>query len=386
MISIDALCIDQLSINERNHQVAQMGAIFRGATLVRIWLGKCVRLSQMLHEDPGEFRRRGYRLPDHVNLTQTNNEISPLLAKIYKTYGYETFNYSERNDSYLYKQLVRHQQVLEKEFFNNEYWTRAWITQEIYVAKSAVVMLEKDEFSIAMCVDVLWGCDKFKVHDNHAIKKFALLLGFDNSGLSLIQLGGTSKSFLSLLRQFSDKKCTIPRDRLYSLLSLYCNGDKVAINYAQRDDGLLCHIVECLYERVGLCSIVSLIRSLMPQSEPLGLGFIMIDLLHLVLEWGPADTTTHGTVSQAQSQHTYRQLVKLERLHGKATLIKSRSAAVEEPEFACYGQQIMAFPTSETGAQVTDVIAPSGKIVGPSTMRMYAHDFSIRKANKEGTL
>jgi hypothetical protein len=401
LIWIDALCIDQSSINERNHQVAQMGAIFRSATLVKIWLGKCVRLSQMLlHKDPRKFLRRGNKLPTHINLTQTNEEISPLLANIYRTYGHKSFVYWERDDSDLHKQLALHQQVLEEEFFNNEYWTRAWITQEIYVAKSTVVMLENDEFSIAACMDVLWGCNKFKVHSSPAIKKFALLLGFDNSGLPLIQPGGTSKSFLSLLRQFSDKKCTIPRDRLYSLLSLYCNGDKVAIDYAQPDDELLCHIVECLHEPVGLCSIISLTRSLMPQSEPLGAGLIEIDRLHLVLEWGPAETPTHGTVSQVQPQHTYRQLVNiqssetpcvflhkvLEHLHGKATLIESRSAAVEEPDFAFYGQQIITFPTSENGAQVTDIIAPRGKIVGPNTLRMYAHDFSIGKANKEGTL
>jgi hypothetical protein len=308
LIWIDALCIDQSSINERNHQVAQMGLIFRSATLVKIWLGKGLRSFQTVHEDPQESRGSMFELPEHVDLKQTNGKISPLLVQIYKTYGIGMFCHPEQQRHH----SVQQRQVLEKEFFNNEYWTRAWITQEIYVARHAVVMLEKEEFSITTCMDVLWGCDKAAVHNNNAVKKFALFLGFDNSGLPLIKPGGTSNSFLSLLRQFSDKNCTIPRDRLYSLLSLHCNGDKVAIDYAQPDDELLCHIVECLYERVCLCSIIHLTRSLMPQSKSLGTGFIEIDLLHLILEWGPAETFTFRcTMSQAQSQHTYRQLVNI---------------------------------------------------------------------------
>ena len=36
---VDALCINQLDVQERNHQVAQMGEIYRQATRVVAWLG-----------------------------------------------------------------------------------------------------------------------------------------------------------------------------------------------------------------------------------------------------------------------------------------------------------------------------------------------------------
>jgi hypothetical protein len=36
---IDAVCIDQSSVSERNYQVAQMGAIYAAAALVIVWLG-----------------------------------------------------------------------------------------------------------------------------------------------------------------------------------------------------------------------------------------------------------------------------------------------------------------------------------------------------------
>jgi hypothetical protein len=283
LIWIDALCIDQSSIDERNHQVAQMGAIFQGATVVRIWLGKCIRLCHALpkvevfhYPDEGrflyekfsdeEFSHSGFELPNYRDLKQTNGETSPLLVQIYriygpkmslssthKIYGSKMAHYLELRATELHERLAVLQQTLEAEFFNNEYWSRAWITQEIFVARHAVVMLEKEELSITACINVLWGCDKSAVHGNKIVNKFASYLGFDNSGLPSIQLGGTSKSFLSLLRQFSDKNCAIPRDRLYSLLSLYSDGGKVAVDYAQPDDELLCHVAKCLYEPVGLC-------------------------------------------------------------------------------------------------------------------------------------
>ncbi|OAL52194.1 HET-domain-containing protein, partial [Pyrenochaeta sp. DS3sAY3a] len=201
---IDSMCIDQSTTRERNHQVAQMGEIYRSASLVKIWLGKCPRLLQSLRERPVRYVDWG-----------------------------RTHYFTTTRD-----------QLLEEEFFANEYWNRAWITQEIYVAREAVIILENEEFSIRSCIDVLWGCSKLSVHMNPIVKKFALFIGFDDSGLPIIQPGGTSDSLIALLRQFADKHCEIPRDRLYSLLSLHRHGDKVAIDYAQPDDELLVQVVE----------------------------------------------------------------------------------------------------------------------------------------------
>jgi hypothetical protein len=43
---IDAICIDQLNIGERNHQVAIMGKIYSEASSVVVWLGQETNLSQ----------------------------------------------------------------------------------------------------------------------------------------------------------------------------------------------------------------------------------------------------------------------------------------------------------------------------------------------------
>lgn len=406
---IDSLCIDQSKTIERNHQVAQMGTIYRNAASVNIWLGKCRRLIETLCREPDLLEGWG---SSPVSPYQPNGRISPLLALIYRTYGpdilfgrtrFRRLGYASvsEEDFSEDKRLVLKRRVLEEDFFDNEYWKRAWITQEIYVAKTAVVVLESEEFSISTLMHILFGCAKYAIHENNIVKKFALFLGFDNSGIPLIQPGRMSNSFLALLRQFSDKHCTIPRDRLYSLLSLYYHGRKVAIDYAQPDDELLCQVVKYLYEPVGLCSVIHISRSLMPQSEPLGTGYIEIDSNHLTLGWGLVQSfNEESSMSEATSPYTCRTLLAihlsefhstgtpcrflpklLEKLQGKATLIETQVALSKDYDFTSYGEQIMAVPSSETTSRFLDIMPPSGKMSGPSTLQIYGNGFSF--ANKD---
>lgn len=408
---IDSLCIDQSTTKERNHQVGQMGQIYRSASLVKIWLGKCPRLLESLRERPARYVDWGRT---HVSPYQTNGKLSPLLAEIYKSYqgprfvsgrltlarhrnrqhGEDFFarNHNQQLDEDLFASSQDHQ--LEEEFFANEYWNRAWITQEIYVARQAVIVLENEEFSIRSCIDVLWGCHKLTVHTNPIVKKFALFLGFDDSGLPIIQPGGTSDSLIALLRQFADKHCEIPRDRLYSLLSLHRHGEKVVIDYAQPDDELLVQVVECLNEAVGLCSVVNIIRSLMPQSEPLGKGFLEIDIHDLALEWGSVQVFEKESLSRAKAPYTCRTLVAItsndaenacqlvpkifEKLRGKATLFETQASKLEDVDFAAYGREAMTLTSLDTHTRrLGRIISPSGNMIGPSTLRMYTNGFDI---------
>jgi hypothetical protein len=93
---VDAICIDQLNIRERNHQVQAMTAIFRGAQRVVVYLGEAEpvvnRLVEYITED------RGGHLPALL-------DFLPL--------------------------------------FRTRWFHRVWVLQEIAVARSAVLVLEK---------------------------------------------------------------------------------------------------------------------------------------------------------------------------------------------------------------------------------------------------
>ncbi|KAF1830283.1 hypothetical protein BDW02DRAFT_507917, partial [Decorospora gaudefroyi] len=185
---VDALCIDQSSILERNHQVAQMGKIFAGAQRVHVWLGQvpsadteCVR---SFFEDP----------VDKISFSDWSFTIR------------------------------RNMHVIECNIFHNEYWSRAWVTQEILLARDVVIVCGTHHIKMLRLVEraryfvLNWFDTAFQLlaipENDHS----------QTAGLPLI----------TLLSYFRLKKCKIAHDRVYSLLSL-CNGpDVVSVDYNVR--------------------------------------------------------------------------------------------------------------------------------------------------------
>lgn len=83
-IWVDAICIDQGSSAEKNHQVGQMGKIYSNASKVIMWLG-----------------------------------------------------YNNRSRWSLNTGIRAHLHFIQE----SEYWTRAWVTQEVLLAKSPYLMV-----------------------------------------------------------------------------------------------------------------------------------------------------------------------------------------------------------------------------------------------------
>ncbi|KAF2029507.1 HET-domain-containing protein [Setomelanomma holmii] len=99
MYWIDALCIDQSNAAERAHQVAQMGDIFSQALGVYLWLG-------------------------------ANPKLAPVLQAFYDP---------EAATPQQWGLIGANRKALEAYICGNEYWQRAWIIQEIFLAKIVTV-------------------------------------------------------------------------------------------------------------------------------------------------------------------------------------------------------------------------------------------------------
>ena len=100
---IDALCIDQSNLLERNHQVALMGTIYAKAEKVLVWLG------------PG------------------TNDLCRALVHLQ---DFETLKKRYLEDSDIWDGLYLKGML---EFCDHEYWTRAWIVQEFLLAQSVEI-------------------------------------------------------------------------------------------------------------------------------------------------------------------------------------------------------------------------------------------------------
>ncbi|KAH8784400.1 heterokaryon incompatibility protein-domain-containing protein, partial [Hyaloscypha finlandica] len=99
---IDAICINQHETQERNHQVSQMGIIFKQAAMVIVWLGDADDTSALAFRFicPVEGRAYIVQTDDSATLLEENNKL-----KVIET------------------------------IFLKDYWRRLWIIQEFLMAR-----------------------------------------------------------------------------------------------------------------------------------------------------------------------------------------------------------------------------------------------------------
>ncbi|CAN9417672.1 unnamed protein product [Alternaria alternata] len=184
---IDALCIDQSNTPERSHQVQQMGHIFSRAVKVISWLGDFEGIARFFRESKPPLRLH-VSAPEHLN-------PFPL------------------------------------HFFQSEYWTRAWITQELSLARKITFMAGKEEIDRWQPPEeaedkpvVPWVFRPYKVKDYY-------FLGNRSHQ-------GRDRSLIYLLYIYSRKECWDPRDRIFSLLALCGEGSNLDVDYDISHDAL----------------------------------------------------------------------------------------------------------------------------------------------------
>jgi len=109
LIWIDALCINQSSVSEKNRQVAMMGEIYSRAHKVVVWLSY----------DDSSAATLG---PTEQQLRRVFRRIRDVAAETKKVLG------GDDQDTQVISELPNHR-----------YWTRIWTVQELSLAKSFVV-------------------------------------------------------------------------------------------------------------------------------------------------------------------------------------------------------------------------------------------------------
>ncbi|CAG9951786.1 unnamed protein product [Clonostachys rosea f. rosea IK726] len=119
---IDALCINQSDIDEKSQQIMMMSRIYNCATCVFIWLGG----------EDYETGRVVQHLANLANLANLDEERMPLLnefildVNMYKELGIPPISVDDWVEIY--------------KFCNRAWFSRAWIVQEVGLAKQTVVI------------------------------------------------------------------------------------------------------------------------------------------------------------------------------------------------------------------------------------------------------
>jgi hypothetical protein len=225
---IDAICIDQNNITERQHQVQQMGRIFSKADEVISWLGENDAIKNFL-------------CPASPRLGATN-EVQA--------------------------------------FSDSTYWARAWITQEIILARRVRLM----------------ACDKIlplkylpSYHDDISVeltKRGIIRNGMTEAWASYESIRRriqhmrenfrdpekTGNALVYLLDHFQLQSCHIVRDRIFSLLGLCGDGANLKVDYCISNTGLALEVLTYCRTSFCLCALRTIAGAL---HVPSGFGNVL---------------------------------------------------------------------------------------------------------------
>lgn len=249
---IDAISINQETLQERNHQVGIMGEIYSRAECVIVWLGKA--RAHVLHT---------------------------ISASVVPSYRRRLF--------VSYKQYQSERAVMA-DFCFLPYWSRAWIVQEYYLAKRKEIWYG---WLLMTCNQLEYMVEFWnrKVSDpwistpaqSLFTTKVQVELARHESGAD------NFRTFLYLSGLFGRLECADRRDRLYALLPLLSSGERAEIaiipNYSITTSKIFERVVSRLVREIDLKhndwswdAIVRLQRMLRPDVQEKTVQLVILSL------------------------------------------------------------------------------------------------------------
>ena len=185
---IDAICIDQANITERNHQVNSMKFTYSDAQRVIVWLGPAANSSDYAMDTLADTRQLRHRIAE-----STDSQYAGLLAVL-----------------------------------NRTYWRRVWIQQELYLAREAIFHCGSRAISESAFFDSFDAIVPY--HDN--------LMRPDPAAFVMMRhrkrdhTRNTLRGWLYLCLE-QNLKCTEPRDLIYGMLGMSndCQQQEIVPDY-----------------------------------------------------------------------------------------------------------------------------------------------------------
>lgn len=198
---IDAICINQEDVEERNQQVQLMPKIYRLADRVTIWLGPSGDDSDYAMEIAQLWEREHLQEKNHWNL------IDKLRAGEFDERAW----------------------IAIRKFLARPYWTRSWVYQEILLAKAAIVKCGHKEMDWS-CIQ---GIDETRYQLSRKMDIFKMelpperLTMIQDANMECLMLFFNFSAGLSdkpasklfqMLKWTASLSCSDPRDKIYSIL------------------------------------------------------------------------------------------------------------------------------------------------------------------------
>ena len=211
LVWVDAICINQHDIEERNQQVSIMHRIFRHASMVAVWFGRDG--GENLHLAVAAINSIYQRCLEHA--AAQNSSLAKLsFSHLESVTIVENTPLDDAFDSETWISLYH--------FFARPWFERVWCVQEIILAKQGVILTDTCQVAwerVGTSAAVLLA-QISRPTDYHSGPRQRDKAGVCASAVQLYF--HTSKStLLEDLETFRNRKATDPRDLIYGLLGLH---------------------------------------------------------------------------------------------------------------------------------------------------------------------
>ncbi|OAG38439.1 hypothetical protein AYO21_07261 [Fonsecaea monophora] len=225
---VDAICIDQDDVREKNHQVQLMKDIYGKSSAVTIWLGLGNPESDSLFDFLNGVPEQE---PQCASLSQP-----PLLEAPKKSKTEQQFLNAGAKCSQAAYQLCQ-----------RTYWSRAWIVQEALLACSLELVCGNKRVSWttwARYIDLVGNIPEDTMDPLYWPHRGFTLgirysMAFTLCQQRIARLGTIAMEDLALLvLAFAESECWDIHDKVYAFLGLASNGKKIAVNYQWPMEGL----------------------------------------------------------------------------------------------------------------------------------------------------
>jgi Heterokaryon incompatibility protein (HET) len=230
-IWIDALCIDQQNILERNHQVGFMGDIYFLAREVLVWLG-CEK----------DFRipLEGTRISSAVTKLAALPELSILDTGEMTFQGFDVTGWLSSGNIEMIDVLIG----ISDLFLDLPYWRRMWIVQEICLAFNVTIIFGRVKASwqslhrFRLLVDsrqwrvFMSGISDFTWTNGKILECQAFSMDKHRFGGSS---GRYSRDLAGLIESYQNSLCGVVHDKVYALLGLSkdCRDGQIVVDYSK---------------------------------------------------------------------------------------------------------------------------------------------------------
>jgi hypothetical protein len=255
---IDAICINQKSVLERNHQVQMMRQIYSKAQSVAVWLREAT------YGSPVDIAMEYLSAPSPVKSISDNSNIQSVAEwlKNYDAKGIameylsapspiKPFSDPTPKNFPVIWTHEQHEGIVR--LFYNGYWTRVWIVQELMVAKHVTIYCATKSISweaLENMVIYLEAMGKKRRVDFDLLSRTPYPNGRDiirspaaNLIKSKSRQAKSPRSLVRLLYQYKKQEATNRLDKVYALHGLASDSYNFAIDYQISPEELLVKLV-----------------------------------------------------------------------------------------------------------------------------------------------